>query len=1124
MTPLLLAVILLTALETALHRSATAMADPRDRVNVEPGDVVINEVAWMGTLADYRDEWIELYNTTGAPVTLTGWTLAAEDGNPLILLTGTILPGGYYLLERTDDSTVDDVPADLIYTGALENDPGAEILRLYDDGGGLIDTANGDGGTWPGGDNGTKHSMERRDPTAPDSDSNWATHAGTYQTGVDAAGNPIPGTPKAQNASFTGLPDVTALWLVKIGPPTATSGTLLTYSVTLSNTGTTTLYGVRLTDTLPAPVQFVDQDSPYPFEASQDGLLWSIGTLVPREGTTRLTVTGQLTTGAWGTVANAVTATGLTSQGLQISTTARWSTEIRVQPQVLINAVYYDGYQTGDTDEAVQLVNVGATPISLAGWQLADGATSALLPAYVLAPGQTLWIARDGLAFAESFGFAPDLDQADLDGAWPGLANGDAPGQDEVILRDDQGQLVDVLIYETGDAQVGGWDGPAVQPWSLGAGTGQILYRKPDEATGLPAADTDSATDWAQDETDHLAGRRVRYPGWESFLFWPLQATEPASLTIAVAPDAAYGLVYEAISQARSRIRIASYTFEHARLAEAVAAKAAQGVSVTVLLEGEPVQGVQHQERWVCQQIETAGGQCWFMHNYAPGQIYDRYDQMHAKYLIVDDRWVLIGSENLNPTGLPDDDKADGTAGRRGLWVKTDAPSVVAHAATIFESDCAPLHHRDMFRWQPVPFVSGSDRPTDTFGLPPPSYTPVYTSGGVSYTARFSRPLHLSGSFNFELFTAPDAALRQRDALLGLLAQAGAGDEIYVEMLYERSHWGTQAGDTPLSAPNPRLMAYLAAARRGARVRILLDRHFDQSYESWSNAATAAYLREMAGREGLDLQVALGDPTGGGLHNKMLLARIGGRGIVHLGSLNGSEASHKINRELILQMESEVAYNYLKTVFEGDWYTSQVIYLPLVTHQWAPPAPPVPYPVISEVLYDPPGAEDGGEWIEIYNPTAHSQSLAGWYLGDVGPGGEFGSGLYTFPPGTLLAPGAVLLVARQAADTVGLAPDLEFLIDPLRDTTEVPNMHPAGNWEGFGLALGNGGDEVILLDEAGEGVDVLVYGAGQYPDVVPHPGVGQAGHSLERRPAGYDTNDCSQDFVERYPPAPGAVD
>ena len=63
-------------------------------------------------------------------IDLTGWTINAVDGTPSIALSGTITAGGYYLLERTDDTTISDITADLIYTGALSNT--VEESRTYE--------------------------------------------------------------------------------------------------------------------------------------------------------------------------------------------------------------------------------------------------------------------------------------------------------------------------------------------------------------------------------------------------------------------------------------------------------------------------------------------------------------------------------------------------------------------------------------------------------------------------------------------------------------------------------------------------------------------------------------------------------------------------------------------------------------------------------------------------------------------------------------------------------------------------------------------------------------------------------------------------------------------------------
>ena len=128
-----------------------------------PLDVVLSELAWMGTTASANDEWIELHNPTSAAVNITGWLLAAGDGTPSILLSGTIPPGGYFLLERTDDTSVPGVTADQIYTGALSNT--GENLTLQDELGNVIDTLNNSSG-WFSGHNEARVPMLRLDAAA----------------------------------------------------------------------------------------------------------------------------------------------------------------------------------------------------------------------------------------------------------------------------------------------------------------------------------------------------------------------------------------------------------------------------------------------------------------------------------------------------------------------------------------------------------------------------------------------------------------------------------------------------------------------------------------------------------------------------------------------------------------------------------------------------------------------------------------------------------------------------------------------------------------------------------------------------------------------------------------------
>jgi phosphatidylserine/phosphatidylglycerophosphate/cardiolipin synthase-like enzyme len=271
----------------------------------------------------------------------------------------------------------------------------------------------------------------------------------------------------------------------------------------------------------------------------------------------------------------------------------------------------------------------------------------------------------------------------------------------------------------------------------------------------------------------------------------------------------------------------------------------------------------------------------------------------------------LVGSENPNASAFPDDDKADGTYGRRGVYLVTDAPAVIAGLNAVMDADIAPATQREVWSWHAA---------DPTLGAAPAGFVPNYASGGIFYPVQKSQPLTVEGTFVFQLIQSPEQALRDQDSLLGLVGQAGAGDTVLVQQLYEQLFWGATSSNVTAD-PNPRLNAYIAAARRGATVRVLLDAYFDNQdlNNPRSNLRTVEYLNSVAQAEGLNLEARRRNPTGEGIHNKMALAQIAGRGWVIVGSLNGSETSAKLNREMALKVASDAAYAYLSEVFWYDW-------------------------------------------------------------------------------------------------------------------------------------------------------------------------------------------------------------
>ena len=108
---------------------------------------------------------------------------------------------------------------------------------------------------------------------------------------------------------------------------------------------------------------------------------------------------------------------------------------------------------------------------------------------------------------------------------------------------------------------------------------------------------------------------------------------------------------------------------------------------------------------------------------------------------------------------------------------------------------------------------------------------------------------------------------------------------VMVEQQYERKYWENSVTD----GPNPRLQAYIAAARRGANVRILLDGFFEGDGDCTSsthNPMTVAYVNglNIPGLQARVAQPAQGGPVGsstpttGEIHNELVLVNPGGVG------------------------------------------------------------------------------------------------------------------------------------------------------------------------------------------------------------------------------------------------------
>lgn len=210
--------VFLFSLKTLIVLLLLSFSGPIKSAN--PQDVVVNEVAWMGTKVEavesknwWRYEWLELYNNSSSPISLNNWEiqLHREKLDWASKLSGTIQPNSYFLIVSSDKIFTN---YDLNYsnlTGKFNN--GGQKITLKDSEGSTIDSVDCfSSGKWFAGDNLTKQTMERISPLSDGSDSvNWGS---SYNQG---------GTPRIKNSTNAlGIEPSPTLSPTPIPPPDIT--------------------------------------------------------------------------------------------------------------------------------------------------------------------------------------------------------------------------------------------------------------------------------------------------------------------------------------------------------------------------------------------------------------------------------------------------------------------------------------------------------------------------------------------------------------------------------------------------------------------------------------------------------------------------------------------------------------------------------------------------------------------------------------------------------------------------------------------------------------------------------------------------------------------------------------
>ncbi len=189
---------------------------------VSPGDLIINELMWMGSSVSSADEWIELRNMTDRTIDLTGFKIQKYNGSTYVdmitLPSSFIEARGYYLIANYTPGSSDSqlrplVTADLVTT-SVDLAAGHLQLQLTDSLDNVLDSAwdytynlsDGEGEGLYDAVNLKYYSMERTSIPGDGTDPlNWyscidaQSYTDFFTVGV--TGSDIRGTPRVENRS-----------------------------------------------------------------------------------------------------------------------------------------------------------------------------------------------------------------------------------------------------------------------------------------------------------------------------------------------------------------------------------------------------------------------------------------------------------------------------------------------------------------------------------------------------------------------------------------------------------------------------------------------------------------------------------------------------------------------------------------------------------------------------------------------------------------------------------------------------------------------------------------------------------------------------------------------------------
>jgi len=455
--------------------------------------------------------------------------------------------------------------------------------------------------------------------------------------------------------------------------------------------------------------------------------------------------------------------------------------------QIIFSEIYYHTH-SGIYNEYMVLTNPTNETIDITDWYLTTTPNRSnseqrkiiFSQNTILCPNQSVYITQNASAFQYETGFLPNYEYAedshvDIPNLQTTVTQYLSNTGCAVALKDAFNHTIDLVLYGNISETFEGWNNDPIPSVSCG----EILLRSTNNTTYM---DTNTAADWIQPRYYTIGQSRATLQTFSGAV----------NLTCFVSPDCSYEAITNELAHAQHSIDINMYEFTHPFLCKALTNALKRGVEVRLFLEGSPVGGISEEECFLLNRLHTYGADIRFIVSDQEKDIYARYPFDHGKYLIIDNKTVIVESCNWAKTGVP----VDPSFGNREWGIIIRNATIAATYRTIYEDDwnpdrCDSISYEHLNLSRPDLYQITDDT---YYGRYNPTLTPLHTNTFCTMTPIFS----------------PDTSLT---AILDLLKNAQK--TIYIEQLYIYRYWGNTS--------SPLVEALVNKAEQGLDIRIILN-------------------------------------------------------------------------------------------------------------------------------------------------------------------------------------------------------------------------------------------------------------------------------------------------------------